>query len=273
VTPMDDATARTTGNGPATDDRENGPATDDDESTPDDAETAVASGPSGDDAARARAAVYGLLAAAFDGDCDALASALGDGTLAELAARFPGDTGDDALDRTDLDAEALGVGYDNLFVVPGPHYGPPFASAWADSPSEAFESDSPYHDAGAAGELLGDPAAAAARSHAAVGFEPERGDGIPDHLAAELEFMRALCEREAALLSGASDDDALAAVRERQRETVGRLGWLDDFHEAVEAEDAVEGVFAALARFARTVVAWDAQHGIAASASGAVPQR
>jgi len=77
--------------------------------------------------------------------------------------------------------------------------------------------------------------------------------------------MRALCERETALLSDSSREDAgaLAAVRERQRETVGRLGWLDDFHEAVEVEDGVEGVFAAIARLARVVVAWDAQRGIA----------
>ncbi|WP_436930906.1 TorD/DmsD family molecular chaperone [Halosimplex halobium] len=241
----------------------------------DDATTTAVGGESGGDAdaARARAAVYGLLAAAFDGDHETLAAALGDGTLTDLVTRFPGDADGDALDRPDLDTEGLRVGYDNLFVVPGPHYVPPFASAWADDPSEDFESDSPYHDAGAAGELLGDPAAAAARSHAAVGFEPERGDAIPDHLAAELEFMRALCEREAALLADASDAAAeeLAAVRERQRETVGRLGWLDDFHETVEAEDAAEGVFAALARLARTFVAWDARSGIAAPDSGTVP--
>jgi TorA maturation chaperone TorD len=241
----------------------------------DDATTAAVGGESGSDAdaARARAAVYGLLAAAFDGDHETLSAALGDGTLTDLVTRLPGDADGDALDRPDIDTEGLRVGYDNLFVVPGPHYVPPFASAWADDPSEDFESDSPYHDAGAAGELLGDPAAAAARSHAAVGFDPERGDGIPDHLAAELEFMRALCEREAALLADASDaaGEELAAVRERQRETVGRLGWLDDFHEAVEAADAAEGVFAALARFARTFVAWDAQRGIAAPDSGTVP--
>ncbi len=264
---MDDATARERESESATDDSESGSASDDAESAPDDVTSAAAGGPAGDDAdaARARAAVYGLLAAAFDGDHDALATALGDGTLADLAAQFPVDAGDEALERPDLDAEGLRIGYDNLFVVPGPHYVPPFASAWADDPSESFESDSPYHDAGEAGELLGDPAAAAARSHAAVGFDPDRGDGVPDHVAAELEFMRALCEREAALLDDGGDaTDELRIVRERQREAVGRLGWLDAFHEAVEAEDAAEGVFAALARLARTFVAWDAQSGIAA---------
>ena len=212
--------------------------------------------------------MYGLLAATFDGDVETLATALADGSFARIAGTLPVDARTDALARTDLDADALMIGYDNLFVVPGPHFVPPFASAHADSPSESFESDSPYHEEGEAGELLGDPAAAAARSYDAAGFEPERGDGVPDHLAASFEFMRALCEREAALLARRDDEDGgdpaaeLRAVRALQRETTGRLGWLDAFHEAVECEDAVEGVFAALARFARTFVAWDARAGV-----------
>jgi len=232
--------------------------------------------PSADEAvARARAEVYGLLAATFDGEAETLAAALDDGTFARLATDLPVDVPTTSLERSDLGAEGLRVGYDNLFAVPGPHYVPPFASAWADEPSESFESDSPYHDAGAAGELFGDPAAAAARAHAAAGFEPERGDGVPDHLAASFEFMRALCEREAALLAsdsrrrgdGDSGDatDELTTVRRLQRETVGRLGWLDAFHEAVERADSAEGLFAAIARLARTFVAWDARAGVAES--------
>lgn len=221
-------------------------------------------------AALARSQVYGLLAATFDGETETLASALADGAVARLAADLPVDVSTAPLERSDLDAEALRVGYDNLFAVPGPHYVPPFASAWADDPTESFESDSPYHRAGEAGELFGDPAAAAARSHAAAGFEPERGDGVPDHLAASFEFMRAVCEREAALLAGDSTGDGadgadeLTTVRRLQRETVGRLGWLDAFHEAVERADSAEGLFAALARFARVFVAWDARAGVAA---------
>ncbi|QPV62116.1 molecular chaperone TorD family protein [Halosimplex litoreum] len=235
-------------------------------------------------AALARAQVYGLLAATFDGDVETLASALADGTVARLADDLPVEIPTAPLERSDPSVEALRVGYDNLFAVPGPHYVPPFASAWADDPSESFESDSPYHEAGEAGELFGDPAAAAARSHAAAGFEPERGDGVPDHLAASFEFMRALCEREAALLAGDTGDetgrgtgatdgeagdgadgaDELAAVRRLQRETVGRLGWLDAFHEAVERADSAERLFAALARLTRVFVAWDARAGVAA---------
>ncbi|WP_436925171.1 TorD/DmsD family molecular chaperone [Halosimplex amylolyticum] len=214
--------------------------------------------------ASARADVYGLLAATFDGDVESLESALADGTFARLADELPVDARTEALDRTDLDARALRVGYDNLFVVPGPRYVPPFASAHRDAPSESFDSDSPYHGTGNAGELLGDPAAAAAHAHAAAGFEPTRGDGLPDHLAASFEFMRALCEREATALRepDAEAADEVAVYRELQAETVARLDWLDEFHEAVERADSVEGTFAALARFARTFVAWDARAGM-----------
>jgi TorA maturation chaperone TorD len=222
--------------------------------------------------ADARARVYGLLAATFDGEATTVARALEEKAYVSLAKAFPVSVDTDALcgfgagDAVDVDA--LAIGYDNLFVVPGDHYVPPFASAHAVDPSETFESDSRHHTAGEAGELLGDPAAEMARLYAAAGFEPERGDGIPDHLAAQFEFMRALCEREAALLDGEPDDDTdtegLDRVRELQAHTLAQLGWLDQFETTVSTRDTVEGVFAALARLARTFAAWDARDGVRA---------
>lgn len=214
--------------------------------------------------AQARARVYGLLAAVFDGEGDRLATALNDGSFVDLAAVLPIAIETDDLVVENPDERALKIGYDNLFVVPGDHYIPPFASGHATDPSEEFDSDSPYHTAGEAGELLGDPAAAMARLYDAAGFEPERGDDIPDHLAACFEFMRALCEREAALLDETDPDDELDSVRELQASTLAQLGWLDAFEEAIAAEDSVEGVFAAIARIARTFTAWDAREGVAA---------
>ena len=222
-----------------------------------------ASDPDGRAMAQARGRVYGLLAAIFDGEVDRLVAALDDGTFVDLAAVLPISIETDDLVVENPDERALKIGYDNLFVVPGDHYIPPFASAHATDPSEEFESDSPYHTAGEAGELLGDPAAAMAQLYDAAGFEPERGDDIPDHLAACFEFMRALCEREAALLDGTADDE-LDSVRELQASTLAQLGWLDGFEEAVAAADSVEGVFAAVARIARTFTAWDAREGVAA---------
>ena len=213
--------------------------------------------------ARARSRVYGLLAAAFDGDVDALADAMAEDAFGRLAGHLPVDLEVDALARDDVDAEALSVGYDNLFVVPGPHYVPPFASAHAAEPSaEQFESDSPYHQEGTAGELLGDPAAEIARVYDRVGFRPERGDGIPDHVAAEFEFLSALAAREARLTEQtdpAPPDVAAADLRELQAETLSRLGWLDAFDETLQERDRAEGVFAALSRFARSFAAWDAR--------------
>jgi TorA maturation chaperone TorD len=208
--------------------------------------------------ATARARLYGLLAATFDGEAETTAAALERGTFAAVADAFPVDIETADLCGDSHDADSLAIGYDNLFVVPGSHYVPPFASAHATEPSEEFESDSRYHTAGEAGELLGDPAAEMARLYAAAGFSPERGDDIPDHVAACFEFMRALCEREASLLGEGGSEEKLDAVRELQARTLSRLGWIDRFEEAVASRDTVEGVFAAIARLARTFTAWDA---------------
>lgn len=221
--------------------------------------------------AQARGHVYELLAAIFDGEVDRLVAALDDGTFADLAAVLPSGLGTDELVGEELDERALKVGYDNLFVVPGDHYVPPFASAHVTDPSEEFESDSPYHTVGEAGELLGDPAAAMARLYGAAGFKQTRGDDIPDHLAACFEFMGALCEREAALLNGSETGDELASVRELQASTLARLGWIDAFEQAVASEDTVEGVFAVVVRIARTFTAWDAREGVAAEVPTAEP--
>jgi len=209
--------------------------------------------------ATARARLYRLLAATFDGEAETTAVALDRGVFAAVAEVFPIDIETADLRDDGYDADSLAIGYDNLFVVPGTHYVPPFASAHAVDPSEAFESDSRYHTAGEAGELLGDPAADMAQLYAVAGFTPERGDDIPDHIAACFEFMRALCERETALLEDDGTEATLDAVRELQAQTLSRLSWIDRFEEAVASSDTVEGVFAAIARLARTFTAWDAQ--------------
>src|SRR6056297_1735321 len=81
--------------------------------------------------AAARGRIYGLLAATFDGDVDQVATALADNTFADLAAVLPVDLNTEPLMLDDPDERALKIGYDNLFVVPGEHYIPPFASGHA----------------------------------------------------------------------------------------------------------------------------------------------
>ncbi|QSG09898.1 TorD/DmsD family molecular chaperone [Halapricum desulfuricans] len=204
---------------------------------------------------RARAAVYDLLAAAFDGDVERLTAAMADGSFRELASALPVEPDVGPLVVEDPDPEALSIGYDNLFVVPGPHYVPPFASAHADEPSHEFESDSAFHEAGSAGELYGDPAARMARRYERLGFTPERGDGIPDHLAVQLSFLSSL----AAARADADDLTTRDELRELEGETLAAMGWLDAFDESVADQDRAEGVFAALTRLTRTIVAWDAK--------------
>ncbi|SEP05729.1 chaperone TorD involved in molybdoenzyme TorA maturation [Halogranum amylolyticum] len=217
--------------------------------------------------ARSRARVYGLFAAVFDGDVETLREAIDDDAFARLAETLPGEVDLGPLDGT-FDHEALAFAYDNLFVVPGEHYVPPFASAHATTPSKSFESPSAYHDAGTAGELLGDSAARLSQLYARTGFEPGRGDGVPDHLAAIFEFQQALCTHEAAL-----DDDtaALDGLLSLQRSVFGELAWLDAFDTAVQKRDSAVGVFATLSRLARIFVAWDARESPAAVSDSETP--
>lgn len=214
---------------------------------------------------RARSHVYDLLAAAFDGDVDVLSRALSDGAFHDLARVLPQEVSADGLERRDLDPEALELGYDNLFVVPGDHYVPPFASAHLDSPEAAFESDSPYHEEGTAGELYGDPARRIAEYYDRIGFRPATGEGIPDHVAAELEFM-AVISRTKAELHGTDEADrdiSIDAIADLEADCLDELAWLDRFADAVGRRDSREGIFAALADFAAGFVAWDAaEHGI-----------
>lgn len=208
---------------------------------------------------RVRARTYGLLAACLDGDLDVLAEAAENEYFVQLSAVFPVDFAPDLLGE--YDREALGVGYDNLFAVPGPHYVPPFASAHAADPSADYESDSAYHAADDGGELLGEPAAALSRLYAAAGFEPTRGDGMPDHVAAVFEFLGALAAAEADLRKAGDSEDA-NGLADLQRRTLDQLGWLDEFHERVREADAAEGAFARLVGVARTFAAWDARSGV-----------
>jgi TorA maturation chaperone TorD len=235
--------------------------------------------------AEARSQVYALLAAVFDGDADLLVEAMETGVFARLAATLPDDVDVEALDgdrrENALDAAALRVGYDNLFVVPGPHYVPPFASGHAE-PSEPVESDSVYRDDGAPGELLGRPAASAAATYERFDFTPSRRVDFPDSLPALLEFASALAAVEAETsvadaetgepsvadaetgepaaveADAGPETDDVSALREVELTFVeNQLGWVDAFAESVAEADAAEGVYAALAAFTRAFVAAD----------------
>ncbi len=202
--------------------------------------------------ASARAELYELLSRVLDGEVSVLMEAIESGAFTSFAGVFPVDFETDPLTRDDLDQEALEIGYDNLFEVPGPYYVPPFASGHATDPSETFDSDARYHDEGTAGELLGDPAESVAALYERTDFAPERGGGIPDHVAAELEFMSRLAAQRAR--SGSIDTEALQTV---EAELLEHLEWIDTFADQVAETDQAEGVYAAVCAFTNAFVQWD----------------
>jgi TorA maturation chaperone TorD len=204
---------------------------------------------------RHRAAVYDVLAAVFDGDVAALERALETNAFEPLDEELPGQAL--ALSAPELDRDALELGYDNLFVVPGPHFVPPFASAHRDEPSADFESDSPHHEPGRAGELLGDPAQEMAQLYDRVGFSPAVGEGFPDHLAAQLSFLAVLARTASELEAGTAVDGVdQSTVRELEAATLDQLRWVETFADALDDRDG-DGVFAALASFTSRLLAWD----------------
>jgi len=216
-----------------------------------------------EEVARARADLYDLLSRIFDGDQSVLVEAMESGAFVEFADVFPEEFDTDALSRQDVDPEGLSVGYDNLFHVPGPYYVPPFASGHVTEPSETFESDSRYHDPGEAGELLGDPAESVAELYEQTNFTPERGEGIPDHVAAEFEFMAVLAAQEAKADQSAAVAENLSELQTAMYE---HLEWIDPFADAVGEMDSAEGVYAAVCSFAQSFLAWDRKRLEAATA-------
>lgn len=223
--------------------------------------------------AEARAELYDLLSRVFDGDVTVLMEAMETGAFTDFAAVLPADIDTDAVSREDLDREALAIGFDNLFEVPGPYYVPPFASGHATDPREAFDSDAKYHEVGTAGELLGEPAESVAELYERTNFTPERGGGIPDHVAAEFEFMASLVAQQAKLghddlaqlepddeaQHGPDDQVTLEALLSVQEQMLDHLEWIDVFADEVSKKDTAEGVYAAVCSIANAFIAWDQQ--------------
>lgn len=207
--------------------------------------------------ARARSNLYDLLSRIFDGDMRVLKEAIEAGTFMGFAGFLPAEFDTATLTREDLDLEALEIGYDNLFAVPGPYYVPPFASGHATDPTEGYNSDAKYHEEGTAGELLGDPAESVVALYERTNFTPERGGGIPDHVAAEFEFMALLATQQAERGTDVWEDiEELLAV---QAQLLDHLEWIDAFAHEVAEKDSAEGVYAAVCSFASSFVAWDQQ--------------
>lgn len=206
------------------------------------------------DFASARSQIYLLLAAAFDGDVEELSAAMDADVFRELADVIPEAPTVEVLGPDSLDPSTLRRGHDALFVVPGPHFVPPFASGHVSEPPADFESDSIHRAGSTGGELLGESAGAVAATYEQFGFTPSLGSEFPDSLPALLEFVGALAAAE----SVAESDDVVADLRTVQVTFVeSQLQWLDSFTDSVEAKDTAEGAFAELAAFTRAFVNYD----------------
>ena len=197
--------------------------------------------------AEARARTYEALSRILAGDVEPLLALRDDEAGLRALAGSVGVDPEPLL--AGADREALTRSYDTLVAVPGPHYVPPFASAHSrDAPEDAPESPSAFARSDG-GRLGGEATQRSATLYSQFGFEPERGEGIPDHIAAQLQF--------AAHLAARSDELAgEVPVGTARREILTLLGWLDSFEEAVATRDRL-GVYTGVLTLTGAVVEYD----------------
>jgi len=187
--------------------------------------------------ARARANVYAFLASLFhsrptEGSVRAVREMAGG-----LEIEDPGPMVLDDLEREYMD----------LFVVPNPRYVAPYESVFRDSWSSPVEGGAPIK-----GLLMGDSSLAVQRCYDEAGVTP--GDGLPDHVATELQFMAWLWARQA--VSGSDDGALIAELRSRFRaDHVAR--WIADLSGRVAERDRL-GFYAAALRVTEAVIEGDA---------------
>jgi TorA maturation chaperone TorD len=147
----------------------------------------------------------------------------------------------DAFHATDL--QALLVDYTRLFIGPVAALARPYGSVWL----------------GSADALMQDSTMAALQLYAEGGFGMDEGfREVPDHVAAELEFLYLLLFREAeARLNG--DVEALAGIGDLRRRFLGEhLGrWVGAFAAAVRAGAQTE-FYRGLAELTERFVALEA---------------
>lgn len=176
-----------------------------------------------DSYATARAGLYETLSLILDGDVDQLVALREDeNALADLCESV-------GVDPEPLLAEAtrdeLQQAYDELFVIPGPRYVPLFASSHTrTAPEDAPESPSAFAVTDG-GRLGGEVAGEAERLYSQFGYEPERGEGVADHVANLLGFTAR---------TAASEEEQ---VKTAHRRALDLLGWLDSLKAGVVARD------------------------------------
>ena len=191
---------------------------------------------------QARSKALEALSRIFDGDVDLLVDLRADEEgLRALAESV--DVDPETL-LVEASREELKRSHDALFAVPGKRYVPPYASSHlSEPPEDAPPSPSAFARADG-GRLGGEPAQRSRAVYSRFGFSPSRGDGMPDHIAAQLEF--------------AARVDATVPADDPAREEAFRLlGWLEAFGTTVSQRDQL-GVFTGLT--ALTAATVDSEH-------------
>lgn len=139
------------------------------------------------------------------------------------------------------DRRSLLVDYARLYLGPPSPLAKPYACAWV------------------APERGEDPTLVLLSMYAEAGLEVGDDFGeLPDHVAAELEFLYLLIHRRAAAVQAADEGAMQAADRMRKRFVAGHLArWIPPFAQAVVA-GAQTPFYAELARLTAEVVAREA---------------
>jgi TorA maturation chaperone TorD len=216
----------------------------------------------GSTVASARADVYAILSACFAAPTAELLEAAQSGALADALAGALGDLPDEgsgmevalrafeALPREMARSgsygtiETLEVEYTRLFLGPGLPAVPPYESVYVDGE----EADVP-------GPLWGQATFAVRDAYRQAGLAPHPGPEPPDHLAAELEFVAMLSQREATTLADGDLGEA-ETVRHRRASFLREhlRAWAPVAAEKT-AEEAQHPLYQAASRLLQAVIA------------------
>ncbi len=214
------------------------------------------------DAPSARATVYAILSACFTPPTAGLLEDAGNGALAAaLAAALPElsteqEAWEPALQAFEALEEqlapggpcetlrALQVEHTRLFLGPGLPVVPPYESVYADQ-----------EDGKTPGPLWGPAAFSVRAAYQKAGLAPRAGDEPPDQLAAELEFMAFLSQREATAAAAGDAEESERAHRYRISFLAEHLSrWAPLVGETL-AKEARHPLYGAAGRLLRAVLA------------------
>lgn len=206
-----------------------------------------------------RAQLYSFLAAAYLWPpTDDTVAAARDEDFAQLVGAFLGPVPRmalDALRAREVDHGAVHMAWEELFRVPTKRYTKPFESVYRE----------PYTDdkGRERRRLMGDCTAHVVEFYQAAGAEFQgvlTASRMPDFIGAELEFMRFLCQQEAAALQR-GDDAQVGELRTLQRRFLDEhlACWVEPLCDQVLERDDT-GYYAAIAAVLRSHVLADQGH-------------